>query len=882
MSDRAVLRRPIVFLGPSLPRAEAATILDADYRPPIKRGDLDDLTSGHVVAIIDGVFDQTLAVSPSEVRAAVRRRVHVLGCSSIGALRAVEVPGVVGVGRVFDLFRTGAIDRDDEVALTFDPDTLRPLSQPLVNVRHAVAQLQSAGTISADHARRIIEAAQALPYGERIYPAILHRAGFCDDDQSRQLSRMLAFHDLKRQDAVLLLELLARSIDSPLSSASDGLKPALEQLSPPAVPAGSLHVWEFGPPLTVASLVRFIALTGALRPYALRAAAILGAGSAPAGEGPEADALGTREIQRLARNWQWRTEEEVAVSLQHLGIDDDGLNLALARRALLEVDAMARMRVQDPRFMEVLTHELFFDELELKRLAARAVSLQWLASAGPPRPSDRAAVAARQAFCRLIDARDLADAVRALADWGIGAADVDDFVNTLARAIAARQTRRATTRRAAMRFQSSPKAGKSRRFCLPLARASAVARRLQPTVGITRVAVITGLSPIGIPNAQAFRPDGQWSSTVGSGKSQSTAGARVGAVMEEVEKWAQERYSFEIERHIVRQATFAELQRGRRNAIDPATLDLPWDTIYRPDLRIAWVTAVDLIAGGTWLAPAAAVTHTCVANDIYYSPFGGRKTVTTNGLASGFTRAEALTHALCECIERHERALDSILRDNPGGPWTTRLAVVDLDDVPQSTRRLLGKIRRGHCFVVVRSISTNVRVPTFVATIMRDDPSLVGEQWGDGWQQASGWATHPDPETALNMAVLEASQTVLTNVAGSREDLALPARSLGRHERTESRRRANTAPELDNGAPRTPFDSVAGYQSRDAAADVRWVVDQLARAGFDHALMVDMSQRRIAPAQVVRCLVPGMETINPFYTGPRARAALLADVLPQR
>src|SRR5207237_9830414 len=109
--------------------------------------------------------------------------------------------------------------------------------------------------------------------------------------------------------------------------------------------------------------------------------------------------------------------------------------------------------------------------------------------------------------------------------------------------------------------------------------------RLKPISGVTRVAMITGLGTIGIPNAQAFRPDGEWSSTVGSGKSESAAGARVGAVMEEVEKWAQERFPRPgAPAELV--ASFASLKRRGRRAIDPATLDLPWDTGWRPQSEI--------------------------------------------------------------------------------------------------------------------------------------------------------------------------------------------------------------------------------------------------------------------------------------------------------
>src|SRR5215831_8507331 len=93
--------RAIVYLGPSMPVEHAQQLLEADYRRPIRRGDLTTIGAGAIVAIIDGVFEQNLAVSPREVREALDRGVVIFGGASMGALRAAEVPGVIGVGRIF-------------------------------------------------------------------------------------------------------------------------------------------------------------------------------------------------------------------------------------------------------------------------------------------------------------------------------------------------------------------------------------------------------------------------------------------------------------------------------------------------------------------------------------------------------------------------------------------------------------------------------------------------------------------------------------------------------------------------------------------------------------------------------------------------------------
>ena len=48
----------IVFLGPSLPRAEARSILDADYRPPVQQGMVLEVLRERPrnIVLIDGYF----------------------------------------------------------------------------------------------------------------------------------------------------------------------------------------------------------------------------------------------------------------------------------------------------------------------------------------------------------------------------------------------------------------------------------------------------------------------------------------------------------------------------------------------------------------------------------------------------------------------------------------------------------------------------------------------------------------------------------------------------------------------------------------------------------------------------------------------------------
>ena len=166
---------PIVYLGPSLPKAEAAQLLDADYRPPVRRGDLSECQPERVVVIIDGEFGQSLSVSPKEILELLDRGTCVIGASSMGALRAAELEscGMVGCGWVFESYRSGRIVRDDEVALTFSPFDLQPLTVPLVNVRCWLERLQECEMLDALTARRMLRSVERIFFAERT-PKLVH------------------------------------------------------------------------------------------------------------------------------------------------------------------------------------------------------------------------------------------------------------------------------------------------------------------------------------------------------------------------------------------------------------------------------------------------------------------------------------------------------------------------------------------------------------------------------------------------------------------------------------------------------------------------------------------------------------------------------------
>ncbi|MEM2943833.1 MAG: TfuA-related McrA-glycine thioamidation protein [Methanomassiliicoccales archaeon] len=204
--------RAVIYVGPSLPHELARKILSADYRPPIKRGDLVHLYDEEdiVVGIIDGVFFSESAVGHREILELINRGIKVIGGGSMGALRASELCdfGMMGVGEIFRLYRSGVIEGDDEVALAFDPLTFCPLSEPLINIRHNLENAVAHGIISSRDYEELIKEIKKIYFPMRSYDLLKSIAAtkLKQQDYSRFLSYLEENKkDLKRQDAELVV-----------------------------------------------------------------------------------------------------------------------------------------------------------------------------------------------------------------------------------------------------------------------------------------------------------------------------------------------------------------------------------------------------------------------------------------------------------------------------------------------------------------------------------------------------------------------------------------------------------------------------------------------------------------------------------------------------
>jgi hypothetical protein len=218
-----------VFLGPTLPVADARARLDALYLPPAAMGDVYDLVAREqpdVIAIVDGYFDSVPSVWHKEILYALSCGIRVAGASSMGALRAAELWtfGMEGVGWVFEAFRSGALEDDDEVAVLHgDADTgYLAVSTAMVNLRVGLARAGERGLIAAPTCDTMIALAKRCHYPDRSWDRLLQDAAG-HGLPAGELGALRTFvdaeqPDVKREDACTLLERLAAPAERPATA----------------------------------------------------------------------------------------------------------------------------------------------------------------------------------------------------------------------------------------------------------------------------------------------------------------------------------------------------------------------------------------------------------------------------------------------------------------------------------------------------------------------------------------------------------------------------------------------------------------------------------------------------------------------------------------
>lgn len=349
---------------------------------------------------------------------------------------------------------------------------------------------------------------------------------------------------------------------------------------------------------------------------------------------------------------------------------------------------------------------------------------------------------------------------------------------------------------------------------------------------MTRFADVTGLDTLGVPVWQAIRPWGR-SISVHQGKGLDPALAQIGAAMEAIECAAAESWRPD------------DLLRCSFDALPEKECAGQVDDFARrrcsltADQMMRWALADTLGPRPSFRVPVSAVSlDLSVAADAPVER-------SSNGQGAGFDLGRASLKGLCELIERDafrawldrpvlERTFDAIDTATIDYPWF---------------RQLMARWSEQRVVIRLFRLPAVIDMPSVAAELLQ-----IGEV-SRARKSAVGMCSHPDPELALQGAVLEAAQARLGEIAGSRDDID-PGRP------TDDAARMNFALPLPPGASGHEFHALWKESAEpDSEGRLRRAVEQLAAAGYDRVGQVVLTPAD-ATVQVVKVFAPGLGALD--------------------
>jgi len=372
-------------------------------------------------------------------------------------------------------------------------------------------------------------------------------------------------------------------------------------------------------------------------------------------------------------------------------------------------------------------------------------------------------------------------------------------------------------------------------------------------MGITRIANVTGLDNLGIPVVMVCRPNSR-SLSVSQGKGMTLSSAKASGLMESVESYHAEHITLSL-----KLGSYEELQYTHR-IVDVDNLPSIVISRFHPNLRLLWVEGADLLNEESVWVPYEMV-HTDYTLPL---PAGsGCFQATSNGLASGNHLLEAISHGICEVIERDSTAMWLTL-----GTETQNKTMVDLNTVDDADCcELLGKCERSNIKVSVWETTTDIGIPSFLCSII--------ESLDDGiysLYSTSGMGCHPSRNIALLRALTEAAQSRLTLIVGSRDDAFRSKYEYSRdHRILQSHRR-----QMEATGPMRNYRDIPTSHSNSLDEDVKYILNRLTSIGIQRVIVVNLTKAEFR-IPVVRVIVPGLEGVSesPGYTpGRRAKMVL--------
>ncbi|MGD0892642.1 MAG: YcaO-like family protein [Terracidiphilus sp.] len=396
-----------------------------------------------------------------------------------------------------------------------------------------------------------------------------------------------------------------------------------------------------------------------------------------------------------------------------------------------------------------------------------------------------------------------------------------------------------------------------------VARALPVARAL----GVTRLTDITGLDRIGIPTWSAVVPKSDDQLSVYNGKGLRQIDAKAGALMEAIERQTVLRAQLP---HVT--GSYEEL-RQTHLVINPRELKETLSSDYAETRTYAWVEGEDLFSHRKVLVPASFAGY--LWKHLPYPPCFAYSS--SNGIAAGNLREEAICQALCELIERDAWTLAELVghllpwaRHRMASPGTLDSAVDDFEIVPSlelDGDPAFDLFRQAGLAPVLHDITSDLGIPAVYAAIADETiPGLPVVHCGLG--------THPDASVAARRALTEAAQSRCVDIQGIREDIDPADRPATRFILHARRVRDINVRQWHLGHSKVSkrLTDLPSVSNADILEDIEHILSRLRACGISQAIVVDFTPPG-APFSVVRAIVPDLEAWS-VNKGPLGRRAL--------
>jgi len=351
------------------------------------------------------------------------------------------------------------------------------------------------------------------------------------------------------------------------------------------------------------------------------------------------------------------------------------------------------------------------------------------------------------------------------------------------------------------------------------------------------------------------RPNSR-SIAVSQGKGTTLMAAKASGVMESIEGYHAEHITLPL-----KLASYEEL-RYTHALVDVDSLPRPNPDLFHPSAPALWIEAHDIRQNEDLWLPYELV-H---LNYTLPLPTGsGCFIASSDGLASGNHILEAISHGICELVERDAVTLWRLR--GQVGRQECRVHLQSIDDEPSCA--ILAKLEQAGVAAGVWDVTNDVGIPAFFCFITDRSPSpLRPIPFG------AGAGCHPCKKIALLRALTEAAQCRLTAIAGSRDDFFRSKYDFFRDNKTESLNQNFLA---HNGSLRD-FRAIVNSEGETLLDDVEWELQRLESLRLQRVLVVNLTRPEFR-IPVVRVVIPGLEpgcSSLDYSFGRRARTVLEA------